>query len=301
MISFHKIGTFLILQFCFAGIYVPAQQTEEQRVALEREQRAQEVLMRRRDDALGNQTPPREVPRPLYPVRKTFETTVYLPLYLAVGVPLLPEELAKITPSKEDFETHKDFLKKSNRGLAKIFPDPKCSSEFVIDLANPQCAEALSMPGRGAYFSFRVERNFPFPYADIHFDDRNFKAGGKSELGIIADLGEVDIENLDLFSREIAFARAFKPAKTEAEIRAQEVQVNQGFAEKGFIYSSKAAAKVNHTYVVRTVAFRHNEQFFNDKRVDILVVFRVLKQDSDGAVTFIWRRLEKDGSPRITK
>lgn len=302
MKNLYKPAVYLILLSCLAAFTAFAQQTEEQRVAMERQQREQEAFHRRLEERnRGGQTLPREVPPGSYAVRKNSDTTVYLPLHSAVRVPLTPEDKAKLTPAKEDFERYQEFLKNSNTGLAKIFPDPHCSSEFVLDLKNPKCAAALSLPGRGAFFSFRLERNFPFPYADIHFDDGSFKVGGETELGIISKLGDVEIESVELTTPGISAIRGFKPAKTEAEIRKQEAQIKNGFSADGFTYSSKAAVELNQTYVVRTVAFQHREQFYNDRRADILIVFRVIKQGSDGELTILWHRLSKNGTPRVTR
>lgn len=301
MKGFQQLRTVLVLILIGSGSSILAQQTEQQRVAAEQEQRAQDNLMRRMEAARGDSTPPRDASFPLYSVKKKNGETAHLPLYAAVGVPLSPEELAKITPANEDVLLFQDFLKKKNTGLAKIFPDPKCGSEFLVDLENLQCAAALSIPGRGAYFSFRVKKNYPFAYSDIHFEDGNFKVGGRSELGIISNVGNRNIDSIEPSSPEIAFFQRFKPEKTEAKIRVQELQVKRGFSENGFTYSDKAEVKVNDTYVVRTVAFRFYEQNFNDKRVDIIVVFRVVKQDADGALTILWRRLNKKESPFVTR
>lgn len=80
--------------------------------------------------------------------------------------------------------------------------------------------------GRGAFF-LQARKNFPFPYADIHFDAGSFKVGGKTELGIIARLGDMAIESAELSSPGIAAIYRFKPAKTEAKIREQEEQINK--------------------------------------------------------------------------
>lgn len=297
---FLRLTIYLVSFFCLAIVTASAQQTEQQRVAIEREQRQQQIFQSRIEQA-GNQPPLRGVPPGAYAIKKKNGSTDYMPLFFAVTVPLSPEDQARLTPAEGDFEKYKEFLKNSDAGLAKILPDPNCSSEFVIDLNDSKCGAALSIPGRGAFFSFRVKRNFPLPYADIHFDDGAFKVGGKSELGIISKLGDIKIENIELTTPGITPIHKFKPAKTEAEIRKQEEQVNKGFSAEGFTYSSKAAVELNQTYVVRTIAFRHYEQYFNDRRIDILIVFRVVKRDADGALTILWRRLSKNSSPQVTR
>lgn len=242
---------------------------------------------------------PRSESNPVYTVRNRNGSTSELSLDRAVEVPLSPEEAKRLEPAEEDSERFKTFLNKPNTGLVKIFPDPKCKSDLVLDLNDPKCGGELSMPGRGAFFSFRLDRNYPFPYADIHFDDGNFKVGSKNGIGIISKIGDKEIEDINAKSPEIQFLREFKPARTKSKITDQAKLISAGISDGGLSFSSSADAAPGQTYILRTVAYEFQEAYYNDRRVDMIIVFRVVRQDADGALTLLWHRLKKSGAPYI--
>jgi len=60
-----------------------------------------------------------------------------------------------------------------------------------------------------------------------------------------------------------------------------------------------AAQFEEHRSQLRTIAYRLRSDR-GDKREDLVVVFTIVRQDSAGNVTFIWRRLQNRASPKIS-
>jgi uncharacterized protein (TIGR03437 family) len=76
----------------------------------------------------------------------------------------------------------------------------------------------------------------------------------------------------------------------EPGAREQQQRVGQGFTENGFFYSDRIAATVGITYAVRSVW---------QEASDALVAFRVLRQDTDGSLILLWKRLKWFSTPQL--
>jgi hypothetical protein len=60
----------------------------------------------------------------------------------------------------------------------------------------------------------------------------------------------------------------------------------------GTTYKERVPVEVGATYVVRSVNFDFS---------DVLVAFRVVRQDTDGSLIIAWRMLEKYPTPRLAR
>jgi hypothetical protein len=102
-------------------------------------------------------------------------------------------------------------------------------------------------------------------------------------------LGDVPLDAVTLQSKAVRPFHKLAPAKTLAETGQSFMRSRAWLEVPEHVYSATAPARVNTTYVLRAIAFDPERS----KPSDVLVAFRVTRQDADGAVTILWKRLQK--------
>lgn len=215
---------------------------------------------------------------------------------------LSAKDRAKIQPDREDSVKYSEFLKQKNTQLVKILLDPKCSNHLVLDIKDKKCVSAFPLKGNGSFYSFRNGSYFDSPFADIHYVDDTFEVGFKDELlGILVELGDIPIESLSLKSGDVWALNDFKIANKSSTLKKQKAELKKGIA--GFnqrIYTDRVLAKTDFTYLVRTIAFQYPEQAENDKRIDAILAFRVIKKDEE-SVTILWHGFDWRSAPKLKR
>ena len=213
---------------------------------------------------------------------------------------LTKEQKKRITPSEADYSKYTLFLKSPGTGIVKILPNPKCDLR-IVNAVDLKCAQALPIAGMGSSYSFSKEsHSTPFRY-DISFTDNNLSVGFRDTLsGLIIDLGNSDINSINLNTEEIQFLTNFLPAKSNSEVLKQREQFAKGFESKGRVYTTKSFARLNTTYALRSVNY-YKARYYRlvDYYDDITLVFRIVNIDSEGAITLIWKELRKKANVRL--
>ena len=194
--------------------------------------------------------------------------------------------------------------------MIKLAADKDCFTDEYVVTANAECA-AYTMPGAGNSYSFRAE-DYRIPrLADLTYKKNSFTASGALLHGFFVELGEIPLEQVTLQTKGLKFLTEFKPEPDFQKAGVISRNLSGGITADGFVYRRTVAAKENATYVLRSVAYRgkyyravdgisYNE-FELDKRKDIIVAFRVVRRDEDGAVTILWKILSKHESPKIVR
>lgn len=204
---------------------------------------------------------------------------------------------------------HADFLKSKKTGISRIFPDRGCDKGLVVSVQElERCSETPSIIGAGSVYSFRLSQLpdrlslesilYYISQSDIHFIDGKFEVGTKSILDIIGDIGEVELEQVTLKSDSVKFLSSFKPANSVSKVVIQNKTLKQGVNVNGYFYSTSTPVLLNHTYVLRSIAFKHSiyDSFWN---TDILTAFKVVGQEKDGSVVILWKELKRSRAPYI--
>jgi hypothetical protein len=127
--------------------------------------------------------------------------------------------------------------------------------------------------------------------------------------GILVSLGSVELENVSLESEGLRYLKTFLPQASSAEAQKQYQQVMRGVRIGRHEYRKALPARENTTYALRVVAYRGNifrtfrgyrfDLLEGDKRIDLTLVFRVIRKDQDGTLTLLWKTLERRESPRL--
>lgn len=217
------------------------------------------------------------------------------------------EELKQLAPDKADQNKYAEILRQDNTGLTRLVANKGCADNPNVIVATPECL-AYSMPGAGSSYSFRVADYRIARLADLTFTGTDFQAQGIILHGIFAELGDAPLEQINLQTKGLDFLVKFKPEIDYQKSQELDKKLEQGITADGFLYTSGIPAKLDTTYILRSIAYRgsspravegytFNELDF-DKRSDIIVAFRVVRKYDDGAVLILWKRLSKNDSPK---
>lgn len=215
------------------------------------------------------------------------------------------KELEILAPSDEYARKYAGFLQTPNTGLTKLAADKGCADNTKVIVATADCL-AFTMPGAGSSYSFRT-RNYRIPrLADITFTENSFQATGVRLHGIFVNIGDVPLEQVNLQTKGMEFLTAFKPEADFQKAKEIDSRFSEGIEKNGFVYRRALRALDETTYVLRSIAYRgkyfraisgltYNELDF-DKRSDVIVAFRIVRRSKDGAVTILWKQLQKQDS-----
>jgi hypothetical protein len=241
--------------------------------------------------------------------------------------PLSKEELKKIkallAPDAEDLAKYENFLADSKTGLFRLYPNLECMSKNLLRV-DGVCANFV--PGGGTY-SFRTkthgglefysEPRDAFDFYDLRFEDGNLIADGFLAQSIIVPLGDVPLDAVSINSDGIGFLNDFVPKVANREVRQQFKELAAVVAANNFYYSKKVKAVANVTYAMRIVAystqtkiaFRPRQEMSRDfvrflkvnrdKRVDLTVVFRIIRKDANASISILWKTLRRENAPEI--
>jgi hypothetical protein len=178
--------------------------------------------------------------------------------------------------SAEDKAAFADFLKQPGTGLIRLLPREKYEMKLPIS-------------GGGAYYSFTRLTHEYGRGSDIGFEQGKFKSGFAGfDIGFFISLGDLPLEAITPENAEVNALAEYQAPPTEAEIRAQQRQTHQGIKLGEFTATSRLPAKVGTTYALRSLDFDVS---------DVLVAFRVIRQDQDGSVVLLWKTLKKFPTP----
>jgi len=188
-------------------------------------------------------------------------------------------EAELLAPSQEDQAKFAEFLNQPNTGLIRLMP-------------REQYDHKLTIRGGGSYYSFtRLTHEYGYG-SDIELQQGHFSVGfAGADFGFMLNLGDVPIDDVTTETEGVKYLTAFMPPSAEPEARIQQRRA-WGFEDGGFKYKRDLLAKVNSTYVVRSVDYDTS---------DCLVVFRVVRQDEDDSVTILWKLLKKYPTPRLER
>lgn len=227
---------------------------------------------------------------------------VEVPLIPAVhaterAAPIDPKEKKLVEPDVADLVAFRDVLSKPGYRIVKLL-DSKCETGTDRRVVNIADGCLRTIPGDGADFSFRRRDYSIAETADLKIKNGKFVAGSVFIQGLMVSLGTLEIEKIDLHSEGAKYLASFEPATDCDGAKAQTAEINGGIINGRSLISAMTEIKPNQTYVLRSIAYRVNLQV-EDKRRDIIVAFKVVRQDEEGNVTLIWKELQNKESPKL--
>ena len=204
------------------------------------------------------------------------------------------------------------FLKSQNTGITRFFINNGCQAAGVIN-ASDSCHGFIP---QSYVFSFRTKSYANEPYGDITLYSSGIFAGGFFAQSAIISLGDKAIESIELGDPAIKLLSDIPREKDFDTAKETAVRLKKGYASSGVTVSTVAKPAANTTYAVRVIAYKSGtfvrplsatsttmEKWFlsldNDTRGDILAVFRIVDIKPDGALTVLWKVLERKDAPKL--
>lgn len=189
--------------------------------------------------------------------------------------------LAVADSDREEFAA---FLSQPQTGIIRLLPR---------ETYDGNAKRALAIRGGGAYYSF-VRKTHEYGYgSDIELAQEQLSAGfAGADYGMLLNLGDVPLEQV---ANDHAATRAlldYTPPVKEPEVRAVQRKLWQGIELSGITFKDRILAKVSNTYLLRSISV---------DRSDILVVFRVVRQDTDGSLIIVYRVLKTFPKPTMER
>lgn len=198
-----------------------------------------------------------------------------------------------LAPSADDRFAFASFLRDDNTGLIRLLPRESYEREASpMDPMDPVDQDVKSR-GRGAFYSFfHLTHSYGYG-SDIALDHRNLSVGfAGADYGMLTNLGDTPLEQItsdDLRLQELA---AYRPPRDEPKARAeyQRIGAPPGVKFDGLAYQKRLPVMESSTYLLRSISYR---------RSDVLVAFRVVREDADGSVIIAWKLLKQYPAPAL--
>ncbi len=216
------------------------------------------------------------------------------------------EQKKRLQPDAADRANFLQLLEQPRTGIVRLLPDLGCYDNMNILKADEVCRNAIP---ESSFYSFREREHTLEVLADIRLKNGHFVSDGILSQGIITKLDDVSLDRVSLATDGLEFLTGFAPDPMSVVAKNQYMQLVNGVKAGSFEYKKIAKAVENATYAMRIIAYRGNvfrsfrgwrfDLLEGDKRIDITVAFRVVRKDPDGAVTIVWRELERRESPRM--
>lgn len=218
------------------------------------------------------------------------------------------KELLTLKVDEDLTSQYSSFLKQDNAGIVKLLNNSNCSQSSKVVVATNDCLN-YTMPGAGASFSFRTNNYRIAHLSDLNFTGNYFVSAGIWSHGILVNIGNFPLETFSFQNKEVEYINTINPGVKYENVKDFYTILAKGISNGNFIYSNSARVQKDSTYLLRSIAYRgtinktvegfvYNELDY-DKRKDVLVVFRVIRQHSDGSITILWKKLASKESPKI--
>jgi hypothetical protein len=191
---------------------------------------------------------------------------------------LKQKEALLLEPSPNDLKKYSQVLAQPHTGLCRLLPRETYEGMLLTR-------------GGGSYYSFTEPTNEYGNATQIGLERGLFHSMIMgADLGLMVSLGDFPLENVDADQDGVRYLAGIIAPAREPDARQWQRRAGGGFETDGFSYKATLPAIVNGTYAVRSIEFN---------RADILVAFRVVRQDEDGSVTLLWRILKQFPTPQL--
>lgn len=219
------------------------------------------------------------------------------------------KDMLLLAPDAEDQAKYKDFLRQPKTGLARLLSDADCQARPQVTVTSEFCLKYKHVFG-GSAFSFRAGAYTLGRFADIAYKDGSLYALGKLTLGFMSDLGTgLSLDDISAATGGAKYVFDFAPPETMPEIEQYAARLyNKDVQHEGFSYHKIVKLEANHTYLLRSVAYRRKQKWENGKRIyddlsiderkDVIVAFQAVRLSAD-SVTILWKELQRKDSPKI--
>jgi hypothetical protein len=216
------------------------------------------------------------------------------------------EQKKRMQPNSEDLQRFGRLLEQPRTGIVRLLPDIGCYENINLIKADEVCRNAIP---ESSFYSFREREHTLEALADIRLKGGHLISDGILTQGIMTNLGNIALDQVTLETEGFDYLKDFDPNPVSTAAKDQYMQFINGVKAGNHEYRKVLKAEKDSTYAMRVVAYRGNvfrtfrgwrfDLLDGDKRIDMTLVYRVVRKDNDGSVTIVWKELERRESPRI--
>jgi hypothetical protein len=195
-----------------------------------------------------------------------------------------------LEPSEQDRLAYADFLQQPKTGIVRLLPREKYDNSSYKDKTTP----SVTIRGGGAFYSFSHDsHDYNSGSPEILLSRGQFSIGfAGGDYGILTNLGEVPVEQITIEHPVVRFLAEYSAPNELPDARSEARRFSQGVSLGDAIYKNRIPATVNATYALRSINFATG---------GVLVVFRVVRQDTDGSMILVWKQLQKYQAPKLAR
>jgi hypothetical protein len=213
-------------------------------------------------------------------------------LFSAVGAQTREQVMAEYETLKQRAEQlEKQILQpgKEDMNAARLE-----NAEVFRILPRGKYAEHLFNRGGGAFYSFTKKSHSYDRIPQIMLEQNQFGVGGFGgpNYGLISDLGEIPLSQIDRESSGVKFLAEYQPPTAEPKARAEYLKIGKGIEVDAQTYKNRVPAVVGHAYVLRAISFED---------ADVVVAFKVHRKDTDGSLIIFWKLIENFEKPLLAR
>ena len=217
------------------------------------------------------------------------------------------EQKRQLAPDYRDLAKYARFLEQPKTGIFRLLPDLDCNENPLVIKADEECLKYIP---ESSFYSFREKEHTVELLSDIRLDEGHLISDGIMAQGIMVPLGDVALENVSLKSEGLNFLTNYLPNSSSPEAKKQYTEILRGVRIGKHLYRKSFPARENTTFAMRVIAYRGNifrsfrgyryNLLDGDKRIDMILAFRIISKGNDGGITMLWKELERRRSPEIT-
>ena len=192
-----------------------------------------------------------------------------------------------LAPAAEDRSGYAEFLSQPDTGLIRLLPRETYDSDVN------KKTKSLTIRGGGAYYSFaRLTHEYGYG-SDLGLESGYFSVGfAGADYGMLVNIGDLPLEQITLEHPSVRYLSAYTPPANEPNARQEARQFGKGLTVAEVRYQERLPVEVNSTYLLRSIGYSTS---------DVLVAFKVVRQDSDGSVIILWKLLKKYPVPELAR
>jgi hypothetical protein len=216
------------------------------------------------------------------------------------------EQKRRLQPNAQDLSKYAQFLDQPRTGIFRLMPDLGCTENINVIRADAVCLNSIP---ESSYYSFREKEHTIEMLSDIRLRNGFLISDGIMAQGILVHLGEIELENIAPQSAGLEYLSSYAPNDQSAEAQKQFLQMMRGVKVGNYEYKKALPMIENATYALRVIAYKGSvfrsfrgyrfDVLFGDKRIDLTIAFRVIRKETDGTATLLWKEIERREAPRL--
>jgi hypothetical protein len=101
---------------------------------------------------------------------------------------------------------------------------------------------------------------------------------------MLTGLGKIDLAAISADDPRVTFMIDYRPAVEDALARCEYSRFGRGVTAGSNLYKRTLPVEVGSTYLLRSINYGTS---------DVLVAFRIIRQDTDGSIIILWQLLKQ--------